>query len=100
MGNYTRHSLRILEGDSHVDDHKVGISEQSGYSYCFEDRIKWYEMEFDMKDYSKQHPNTVFEISGGGEESGDLWKAYFKNGKMQMCKAKITYDEYDETKLQ
>jgi hypothetical protein len=35
-----------------------------------------------------------------GEEGGDMWKRYYKNGKVQVANAKITYDEYDETKLE
>ena len=46
------------------------------------------------------HPKVVFELSGEGEEAGDLWKAYFKDGKMQMCKAKIEYDNFDESQMQ
>ena len=53
-----------------------------------------------MREVSKQHPNVLFELSGEGGENGDLWKAYFKNGKMQMCKAKIIYDDFDEAQLQ
>ena len=35
-----------------------------------------------------------------GEDDGDLSNTYFKNGKFQLCGAVITYDDYDESKLQ
>lgn len=74
------------------------VNEVIGYN-AFEDSIKWYEWKEDMLKISKRYPLTIFVLHGEGEESGDLWKAYFLNGKMQKADAKITYDEFDESKL-
>jgi hypothetical protein len=52
-----------------------------------------------MRKVSKHYPDLVFKLSGEGEESGDVWVEYYKNGKMQRCSTKITFDEYDESKL-
>jgi hypothetical protein len=52
-----------------------------------------------MRAFSKIYPNTLFKLKGEGEEAGDVWIKYFKNGKMQSCPAKITFEEYDENKL-
>jgi hypothetical protein len=65
----------------------------------FEESCKWYDYEKDMKAVSKKYPTTIFILEGEGEESGDIWKAYFLDGKMQKCKAKIIFDEFDESKL-
>ena len=99
MGYYTKFELEVANGDDHKTDYEQEIRELSDYEYLFDDVVKWYNFEEDIRAYSKNHPNTVFELSGEGEESGDLWKAYFQNGKMQMCRAKIIYDEFDESKL-
>jgi len=100
MGYYTYHTLHIVEGDDNETDYKEEIADLSGYNNSlFEDTCKWYDHDKDMIKYSKKHPNVVFEIMGEGEEAGDLWYTYYKNGKMQFCKAVITYDEYDESKL-
>ncbi|PFE80041.1 hypothetical protein CN333_00155 [Bacillus thuringiensis] len=61
---------------------------------------KWYDHETEMSAISRLYPDVIFELSGEGEESGDLWRDYYKNGKIQRCPAKITYDEYDESKLE
>jgi len=98
MGYYTHHSLKITEGDDGTD-HKAAISELSDYDYCFDDQIKWYDCEDNMREYSKKYPDTVFSIEGEGEEAGDLWHAFYKNGKMQLCRAQVTFAPYDESEL-
>lgn len=98
MGYYTRHQLEIIEGDDY-GDHKEAISQLAGYSDCFGDEVKWYSHVADMEEYSKKYPNMVFKLSGEGEESGDIWVEYYKNGLMQRSKAVIKLEGYDEKKL-
>lgn len=64
------------------------------------DKIKWYDHEDFMRTLSKKFPRTVFTLKGVGEEPNDHWKKYFKDGKMQACRAKITFDPYDEGALE
>lgn len=61
--------------------------------------MKWYEWEDDMRFFSKKFPTVLFTLNGEGEENDDMWKAYFKNGKMQFCKAKIAFDPFNEKEL-
>lgn len=63
------------------------------------DDTKWYDHESEMLALSLKYPEYLFILEGEGERSGDIWKKYFKNGKMQVCKAKITFDEFDESKM-
>ncbi len=99
MGYYTRHELSIVSGNDFVTDYEQEITETTKYSSLFDDEIKWYDCEEDMKEYSKKHPNTTFLIEGVGEENGDIWKSYFKDGRVFTTKAVFTFEEYLESKL-
>ena len=99
MGYNTRHELSIVSGNDNFTDYEQEITDSTDYSSLFEYSIKWYDCEKDMKVYSKKHPNVVFCIDGEGEESGDIWKAYFKDGKMFKTKAVLTFEEFSIEKL-
>jgi len=88
MSYYTTYELSYNR--SIVKESKEDIS---GY-YCLE-YVKWYEHEEDMKEFSKKYPMELFTLEGVGEEEGDMWIKWFKNGVMQESKAKIkiSYDE-------
>jgi hypothetical protein len=74
------------------------IAKEIGYNPC-DDSCKWYDHESDMASFSKKYPESLFVLKGEGEESGDIWIKYFLNGKMQRAEAKITFEEFDESKL-
>lgn len=80
--------------DEYLFEDGISDIEMDSYDCC-----KWYGHHEEMIELSKQFPETVFCLYGDGEESGDTWYEYYKNGKSQYCPAKITYDEYDENKL-
>lgn len=61
--------------------------------------LKWYGHENDMRDLSKKFPTILMILSGEGEDSGDIWRKYFLNGKMQRASAKITFEDFDERKM-
>ena len=77
------------------EDAKYAIDEDGNSN----DSCKWYESTNEILSFSKKYPNWLFTLTGEGEESGDMWKKYFLNGKVQEAKAKITFDEFDEKKL-
>lgn len=60
---------------------------------------KWYDYEKDMVALSARFPEVLFTLHGKGEDSEDLWYAYFLNGKVQHCPAQIIYDDFDPTKM-
>lgn len=98
MGYQTWYDLNIEPRNQEILDY----IEQNEDLYAIQenhDTCKWYDHEKDMKKLSKLFPDTVFSLKGEGEEAEDIWFKHFKNGKMQECYAKITFDEYDESKL-
>ncbi len=60
----------------------------------------WDSMDDDMKAFSLKHPGVVIWVRWDGDETDDMGYAYYKDGKMQSCPVQISYDEYDESKLQ
>ena len=62
------------------------------------DAIKWYEHEADMLEVSRRWPGVVFTLYGIHEE-GSHFKKYFLNGKVQSAPGRLTFDDFDSTKL-
>lgn len=79
------------------------IHEVSGYGEPGESGeyggAKWYDWADHLKEVSLLFPDDLIEISGEGEESGDIWRAYFKNGKSVQIHAELTHPNFDESML-
>lgn len=96
MGYYTKFKLKVIKGVKNID-YEEDISENT--SGGFGEECKWYSFEEEMRAYSLNHPEVIFRIDGEGEESGDLWRAWFKEGKMLRVNAVIVFERYSEEKL-
>lgn len=59
------------------------------------DTAKWYGWNQDLISVSSNYPGLLFWLEGEGEESGDIWKAWARNGKVVQAQAKIVFDEPD-----
>lgn len=103
MGYYTNHSLVVLKGDAELEiDEVKGLQEvlnEEIPEYAFDDGCKWYDHNEDMLRVSKRFPDLLFKLHGEGEESGDFWNTYYKDGKMQHCPVKITYEPFNPDEL-
>ena len=96
MGYYTDFDI-----SNNSEDVQAAIEDKSGYSfYCGSMNGKWYDWFDHCIEVSKIFPEKRIIVEGDGEEKGDQWKAYFKNGKSQICKAIVTFEDYDEDKLE
>lgn len=100
MSYYTRYEVAITPDSKEV---RQAIEADDDLSYAIgdysSDECKWYSHETAMRELSRKFQDVLFELSGVGEDSGDLWRKYFKNGEMQACPAQITYEQFDESKL-
>jgi len=100
MGYYTQYKLSH-DGDKIAELDGV-LTQVTGYNWKgldIGDSVKWYDFDVDMRKISKMFPFTLFTLCGEGEESGDIWKAYYKDGKCQHVQAKVVFEEFDEERL-
>lgn len=100
MGYYTKYKLDVIQGKDKSIDYVAEIGEISGYGDEWEnEEIKWYDHYEHMIEYSKKYPDTVFELTGYGEEQDDIWCDFYKDGKVQKTKAKIVFEDFNPLKL-
>ena len=101
MGYYTDYTVEVENGDPFGEVLET-VKEQSGYG-CWHNNqlngVKWYEHRKDVKAVSEKFPNKLIVVTGEGEESGDIWREYFLNGKSQHVKAKLSFEDLDKNKL-
>ena len=87
MGYETRFKLTALTNRNYAQRDYLKVlaeidpKEFSPEAEEFEEPRKWYDYKNDMKKLSLAFPTTYFLLYGVGEEPGDVWKAYFYNGK-------------------
>lgn len=110
MGYYTKYELSTFyskdkKSYTPIEELRAeNICARSAFSEDgdFKEELKWYDHENDLKEFSSRpkYKDVLFALSGIGENEGDIWIKYFKNGKMQVCEAEIVYPSFDESKLQ
>lgn len=104
MGYYTQHTLSVIEGNPDLIRQFRDECEEA--QYCLDENGncneegKWYESDKDMKAFSLKHPEALFEMNGSGENSDDIWRQYWKNGKVQNVETERTYEPFDNEKLE
>ena len=109
MGYYTQYTLKAYHPKGQGLGLPVPVDATllkgcPGYNYAINydgdtlSEVKWYDYDADMKDFSKLHPELIFELSGKGEEDGDFWRkaaklaqinlyaSYAKAGKLKNSK--------------
>jgi len=60
---------------------------------------KWREHEQDLKEISKECPNALLTVEVEDSE-GEIWCMYVKNGKLYTTPGIISFEPFDESKLQ
>ena len=99
MGYYTVFNLEWETNDwLHIIDFLE--KNQLDYDAFYSDgkttgATRWYNYHDQMTKLSLQFPNTLFILSGEGEDCSDLWKEYFKNGKSKRIDVQIVWPPID-----
>lgn len=106
MGYYTDYNLTVLSGPHkyaedviidkirEFDDYAAWALSEDG------EATKWYSHRDDMVEFSKMFPEDVLMLHGEGEESGDIWWEFFKNGRSYRVMVEYVIPEFDESKLE
>ena len=94
--NLTDEEVAAIEREVDLLDVFAGGTCEDGY---FSEDAKWYDHDEDMMRLSSRIPDVLFSLHGDGEEQGDLWDAYYLNGRMQHCPAEIYYPPFEEAML-
>lgn len=102
MGYSTKYNLEIINDNDDCDVFWEDIENHDDLYYAVGsdgksgNDCKWYDHEKDMVEISKSYPLLTFKLNGEGEESGDIWVKYFRNGKKQIKEAEIIIPEFSE----
>ena len=100
MGYCTDYKLSV---DPHLDLEDE-LKDMTGYTFHLVDNLvlyydldysKWYSYHIDMQILSKRYPDHLFTLEGVGEDHGDIWRNYYKDGVSQEHTAKIVFPEYN-----
>lgn len=100
MGYQTNFELEVIDGDMTVAEVLSENEDFEGIDYALDENgetsgaVKWYSHEADMTALSAKYPEITFLLSGEGEEQGDVWRKYFRNGKSRSIYAKLTFPEF------
>jgi len=90
-----KEAMLVRELRMHNSDAEFALNETGGTR----SNDTWYQHEPDMKNFSLKYPSVLFTLCGQGDNNDDNWVKYFKNGKVQEEQARITYPEFDPSKL-
>ena len=103
MGYYTQYALTCEPLSSEIlyqfweeNENAQMCIDKDGTTF---DDCKWYDHEDDILKFSKKYPDTLFVLTGIGEEKVDIWIFYAKNGKGYKEMATLQFPCFDENKL-
>lgn len=96
MGYYT--DFDFSQNKQEVIDAINDISgyEDEGAAYY---SVKWYDWQDHIKKVSLKFPGYIIILEGEGEEQGDVWKAYAKDGKLAVVHPETHWPDFHEDML-
>ena len=98
MSYITYFNFELIEPDNHelaeqiqreitAEAFEMAVDKLDPWNSVFDDGMKWYEWHSDCLAVSRRHPEALFLITGDGEESGDVWACFFRNGRSEEHRA-------------
>jgi hypothetical protein len=106
MGYYSNFTLNVNHPDESdiIDDlreHNEDAHKALDDLGQTQDSTKWYDMDKDMKEFSKKYPEVLFEMTRQGESGGDdQCIYYFRNGKAQECWVELKFPDFNPDKME
>jgi hypothetical protein len=61
---------------------------------------KWYDHKDDMIELSKKYPDYLFALDGVGEDSADIWREFYRNGKTYRWELEYDMPKFEAELLQ
>lgn len=74
----------LIETQLEDEIEKLDVFEGGDCDSGWYGNAKWYDWEEDMLLLSKRFPEIMFTLGGIGEEFGDIWEAYFYDGRVDF----------------
>lgn len=106
MGYYTTYTLTASDQEAlnHIVNKRLEDEEDESfikflekYDNAFSGNCKGYEHESELAEASREFPEVLFTLEGHGEERGDSWIKYFKNG--QVNDSILTFSDFNPEKM-
>jgi len=90
MGYYTSYKIEVIAGNEPAM-WRDRLADISGYIDCVSVKVKWYDHSESMIKLSYLFPGVTFQVTGYGEENGDVWRKYYRSGIEQVAETKIVH---------
>jgi hypothetical protein len=108
LGYDTYHRLIVLEEDGVTEVHDLLLNDElvDGDSTTIGNLINgnvdachWYNSQEEMTVLSKKYPHYIFDLTGDGEDQGDIWNAFYWNGRSYRWNLEYQMPQVDVERL-
>jgi hypothetical protein len=84
------------------EDDDINWYQRVDNRYALEDGdgVKWYDHHEELIDVSKHYNDIIFILDGEGEETGDIWRKFYLNGRHHIWTVDIKRPEVNDEILE
>lgn len=104
MGTYSDFELVAVQGDNSIlfwqryENYEVMVDDDNLRDLIRSSEVRWYSWVDDMKDLSKEYPNTLFTVQRIREDN-EISVYHFRNGVAENAEPSIEWLEPSESLL-